>query len=313
MEKNKRDLLHSLYTNNNSNTACHPNAPGGGGGGGIFTQAGPLGISDDVYSRLPHPDSPAARYLTPEKIAKVARQQDTAFTIESIPRIMTSNKWDKAAALMNSWFKRSDKTAPDYDSPDSTTITMAWVLGFKRAKDVYEKLIEEKIWVNQPAKNEIANMLKKNGLIMPNTCFNRRFGDLSLSTSQLDKDAINFRVVGMSIINLDDMDAALGNFTFKIAIAGNLSSDEKLGKYKVEISEVGVYVRDSYDFNGDQNLGYWDSSDNSVSMFNSFSGTKVTNKHFRDWRAQNKKGGDFLVFSDIKKIPLNPPDTFFIS
>ena len=44
---------------------CHPNAPAGGGGPGNFTQAGPLHFGG---STLPHPGSPAGRYLTPEKI-----------------------------------------------------------------------------------------------------------------------------------------------------------------------------------------------------------------------------------------------------
>ena len=44
---------------------CHPNAPAGGGGPGNFTQAGPLHFGG---SNLPHPGSPAGRYLTPEKI-----------------------------------------------------------------------------------------------------------------------------------------------------------------------------------------------------------------------------------------------------
>jgi hypothetical protein len=36
----------------------------------------------------------------------------------------------------------------------------------------------------------------------------------------------------------------------------------------------------------------------------------VTNGDFRDWRAQNGHGGDFLVFSDMAITTLSPPDTF---
>ncbi|WP_442497246.1 DUF6861 domain-containing protein [Methylobacter sp. sgz302048] len=48
---------------------CHPNAPAGGGGPGCFTSADPfLRSSSSGWQGLPHPDSPAARYLTPQEI-----------------------------------------------------------------------------------------------------------------------------------------------------------------------------------------------------------------------------------------------------
>jgi GH24 family phage-related lysozyme (muramidase) len=66
-EKNK--YIHPLYVNDVSYLACHPSAPTGGGGCGAFSLPGSLGLcSYDVYSRLPHPYSPAGRYLTPAEI-----------------------------------------------------------------------------------------------------------------------------------------------------------------------------------------------------------------------------------------------------
>ncbi len=82
--------------------------------------------------------------------------------------------------------------------------------------------------------------------------------------------------------------------------------------FQVSITEIGIYIRDSFDFNGDQFLGFWDDSDNSVSMLNFLSGTSVSNEDFRDWRTQNRRGGDFLVFSDLKRIVLSTPDTFYV-
>ena len=83
-------------------------------------------------------------------------------------------------------------------------------------------------------------------------------------------------------------------------------------RHQVSITEVGVYVRDSFDFNGDQFLGYWDDSDNSVSILNPLSGERVSNESFRQWRTANNRGGDFLVFSDVKRTRLSAPDVFFI-
>jgi len=77
--------------------------------------------------------------------------------------------------------------------------------------------------------------------------------------------------------------------------------------YTVTIDAAGVYVRDSYDFNGIQLLGYWD--DSGVSR-NPWGRTGVTNADFRDWRNKNSKGGDFLVFSDLKITEIKPAFVF---
>lgn len=47
---------------------AHPDSPNGGGGPGVFREAGPLGAGNAVFSRLPHPDSPAAMGITPQDI-----------------------------------------------------------------------------------------------------------------------------------------------------------------------------------------------------------------------------------------------------
>ena len=55
---------------------------------------------------------------------------------------------------------------------------------------------------------------------------------------------------------VDDMLAALGRFKFRVAVAGEAKGD------CVELKAVGVYVQDSYDFDGVQFLGVWNSSNN---------------------------------------------------
>jgi hypothetical protein len=152
-------------------------------------------------------------------------------------------------------------------------------------------------------------MLRRKGFLMPAS---RSFGNLNQPVQFQDADYINYRVVNFGLSALDDMSAALGNFAFRVIVSGSVTAASRVSGYQVKITEVGVYIRDSYDFNGDQSLGYWDDSDNSVSMFNPLSGTSVSNSDFRDWRSKNSRGGDFLVFSDIKRTTLTTPDTFNI-
>ena len=64
---------------------CHPNAPAGGGGPGCFSSADPFRASSSGWQGLPHPDSPAARYLTPQEI----RAPDLAERVRAVAQAYT--------------------------------------------------------------------------------------------------------------------------------------------------------------------------------------------------------------------------------
>jgi len=57
-----------------------------------------------------------------------------ATQITNIPAIMRHHKWNVGADLMDSWFSRPVAVAPKYGLPDTTTVTMNWVLVYRRAK-----------------------------------------------------------------------------------------------------------------------------------------------------------------------------------
>jgi hypothetical protein len=211
---------------------------------------------------------------------------------------------------MDRWFSLPAAVAPGYAAPDTTTIRMdRWVLTFPRARQVYVQLLRERIWANTAAQAEIATMLRRRHMLGRSR---RSFGNLMAPANLQDRDYINQRVVSFQLSDLDDMSAALGRFVFRVLVAGTVEDDGSGRGFPVTIERVGVYLRDSYDFNGDQFLGFWDDSDNSVSMTNPFSGTGVSNSDFRDWRARNRLGGDFLVYSDVKRVTLRTPDTFYV-
>jgi hypothetical protein len=234
-----------------------------------------------------------------------------AITLTNIPGIMRANRMPIGATVMESWFSRPVAAFPAYGTTDTSAVTMKWVLGFKRAQEVYDKLIKEKIWVNAAAQKEIKKMLTAKGLLGGAT---QNFGNLSSPAPTLDSDYINLREVGMSgsTENLDDLDAALGRFTFHVAIAGTVTPLPKSAGHQVEVKEVGIYVRDSYDFDGYQYLGCWNDTKSTVSKNPLASGDTVYNSDFRDWRAKNGRGGDYLIFSDVAKMTLTPADSFVI-
>lgn len=245
----------------------------------------------------------------------VGHRRYMSLTLTNIPRIMRHHSWNNGARLMDIWFSRPAATAPHYGAPDTATIKMdSWALTFPRARDVYDNIIREKIWSNPAGKREVGNMLRRKGLLGRT---NLAWNDFSLPIETLDADYVNFRTIGSyaygyydyySYTEIDDMTAALGRFAFRVVVAGETTPSGTT--HDVAITKVGLYIKDSYDFNGDQDLGYWDDSDNSVSVINFLSGTNVSNKSFRDHRAATNMGGDFIVFSDLKVVNLNPPDVF---
>jgi len=133
------------------------------------------------------------------------------------------------------------------------------------------------------------------------------------------------RSVSSSIFGeVDDMFAALGNFDFRVSVPGSVSPrgsspttapgpagagrSPAASGHDVFIERVGIYVMDSYDFNNEQPLGFWNKT--GFSRFPTLTHEPITNYDFRNWRSQNAHGGDFIVFSDMKVLQRNPPDWF---
>ena len=193
-----------------------------------------------------------------------------------------------------------------------------WVLSFERAKEMYDKMWEDKIYVNEAANKQIETMLRKNGKFNKSKTMN--FGDLSQPVADINAGDfyIQHRNVTSGVFqDLDGMVAALANFSFRMAVQGNVTYKETqetyfgFGEnkdvYTVQISKVGIYIRDSYDFIGSQlgGLGHWNPDTNKVSK-SAFNGShEVNNATFREWRMNNECGGDFIIFSDIEIREVN--------
>jgi hypothetical protein len=246
--------------------------------------------------------------------------------LPELPNIMNHLGWTNGEVLMEDWFSRAKNDKPKDDKkPNIDTIEMEWVLGYERAYKVYEKAVEEKIWANAAAQAEIRKLIDREGKLplLVNVGDKATFGDSGFGRTftpeqmkQFDEDyAFQQRQVFSSIKDdpLDDLFAALGNFNLNFVAKGTVERlpDDANGNahYKVQINQVSIYVKDSYDFNDDtwysQPLGFWSCMEEKASkMPQNLSYKYVNNKDFRDWRDKygNGYGGDFLVFSDIKVL-----------
>ena len=123
-----------------------------------------------------------------------------------------------------------------------------------------------------------------------------------------------------STADLDEIYGALGSFAIKIAATKFRTIANHHGFPAIEIDEIGLYVRDTYDFlnvEGDQLLGHWSKKgvirpglidyyaepnfiDKDTTRY-----FKVTNDSFNRYREKTGKGGDFLAFSTVKHYPVS--------
>ena len=229
-------------------------------------------------------------------------------SITHIPAIMRANKWFNGATLMDEWFAGPPTAMPAYTDPDTTTIKMdTWVLTFPRAKTVFDSMVRDKVWKSAAAKPVFASRLRAMG-IGPNAELSRDISNKS--TEDQHPLHVNLKPVP-TVTTIDDMDAALGNFSIYVVPLG-FDVEPEVGKQRVTLYTVGFHVMDSYDFEGHQILGWWDEVSNTASGLPMLSGNEADNGDFRDWRTANKKGGDFLVYSDVKEVSLTPPDSFVV-
>jgi hypothetical protein len=222
-----------------------------------------------------------------------ADRRDSLLT--AIPGEMEWNHWHEGAQLLETWFERPPAIAPNYSAPITNLIKMDWVLQFARAKTVFDQIVKGRIWTNVASQQRLRELLRK----LPPTA--STFGNLTQPVTQIDDAWVNSRPVSSGGVTPDGLTAALGGFQLQVAVAGKVSRLPG-GVVSLTVEEVGIYVKDSFDFNGDQFLGVWGYRDD-----------PVNNLDFRQWRSAHNMGGDFQVFSDVKRLPVVPPDVVLVT
>lgn len=212
---------------------------------------------------------------------------------------MDANSWSEGATLLREWFANPVGGG----APDTSTITMNWVLGFSRARAVYDSIFNDQIYVSPNAQPHIVTLLRRLGVDKGGS-FN-----FSLPVTALDPTYfVNFKTVGAMTDPLDGLKAALGRSTFRVVVGGLVIKTTSTSK--AIITDIGVLVSDSFDFDGFQPLGCWNICTNEVGNVTCGGGERVSNASFRDWRTTNARGGDFRVYSDVRSTHLPSAASF---
>jgi hypothetical protein len=226
---------------------------------------------------------------------------------------------------------------------DMTTIKLDWVLKYARAQEAYEYLISTAI--RSPRANEALARILRHYSAHPNintwtACgeklpsLHRHFQFTFANVGSTFAQKIGEMLIAAQNNNVpDDLAGALGSFNLYAAIgyAHFRSATE------VDISGIYVYIKDSFDFTdseGDvsQYLGHWSKNGLVVVPYNGAAAAlnkpalyteypvavgdprvagnvyyPVQNKDFRQWAIKHQRGGDFIVYSDYRFVPVSPP------
>jgi uncharacterized protein YjhX (UPF0386 family) len=91
---------------------------------------------------------------------------------------------------------------------------------------------------------------------------------------------------------------------FKFIAKGIL---EYKGEKNIEatITEIGIYMRDGFDFVGGQWLGFWSLEKKDVKRNPLGTSYRLIDDSYQNYRKDAKKGGDFYNYSTIKKVKEN--------
>jgi len=300
--------------------------------------------------------------MTPAGDAKGTQVVAEDFRISDIPKVMTTLTWTQGARIMNRWFNgaphvmtadEKSGAIPASTLPAALVMTdlpFEWLFtGSTRVTPIVDEIKAQFRYVRDLDQSigklpgtlsalskgleQLMKRLDKLGAIdlAKGTLKNAYFDFSGKTAIELDETAqFNFRRVGTTLWeqatdDLDDVYGALGGFVIKFAPTRMWTVNEKGFPAKICIEEMGLYVRDTYDFindEDDQFLGYWsktavrqggaltrglDKAVRSAEYFDSGDQRfyRVTNDSFNAYRAAFNKGGDFLIFSTVYRFPVD--------
>lgn len=217
------------------------------------------------------------------------------FKITDIPDVMEKKDWTVSARFMRKWFNdpfyemtsKEKLNKVDMNTVDKRHVIedldFDWLLTSSlRIKPIYDNFVRQvsnvieyndysgrKKQISQQLSNGlcyIINRLDESGLFVNNEIKECYLNYGNLSAIELDKiSQFNFIKIGSTLWEkttdtLDDVYGALGYFIIKIAFTDLTVTRDTDGFMRLEIKELGLYVRDTYEFmndGDDQPLGYW--------------------------------------------------------
>jgi Family of unknown function (DUF6402) len=284
---------------------------------------------------------------------------------------MEAMGFTKSAKLAKRWFGTSKFIGPTHgeelkgtrfpkDRVDTDTVTLSWLLSYKKIKAAFERLYQENIATDAVIKD----FKSKDGKIGKYLAQQTPVISGSIDTWKICKQDLQelhhqFQFQFEKVSDLStlqwgqptDVTGSIGSFGFYAAVAHALIQEKaydtahktRCVQHTITITHIYVYAKDAYTFLDDpkkqssQYLGHWNKTGlvvlpavaaaNKIAGIDignepfSNSGTadlngnrnekdlyySVRNSTFNEWREKHNQGGDFIIYSDLKKIKLDKP------
>lgn len=251
------------------------------------------------------------------------------FTLDQIPAAMDKMGWKVAPQLMRHWFSGkpakpfTDKTknlyvrGPAINIPpehvNDSIVKMQWARQFKPVQKGLDHLMKN--WANKKGLVELKKrLIQNNGILERHTDVKKLDTFTYVNSTPIGDYYLGF---GETI---NDYFGAIGKATLKAVPHGY---QDKFHGENVFITEaIGFYIKDTYDFLGNEFLGVWhkDGVLNkkqmllyvgyqgsqdwvSIANMNMQWAAEVYNSDFRRWQQVRNTGVDFMVFSDVLWLP----------
>lgn len=266
---------------------------------------------------------PDDTWATVSGITVYYEEDNQELTVRDIPDLMRKKGWEFAPQLMDYWFAGSGKNY-------GVTFENVMELSYKVSDKVHN-------WENRALNNnliskatekflikELKNTYNGNGgMIIPSggtfdhiTCeasFDKdKCGEKSLAGGSWDTGGNEAKsmhwIIDKKIEDYDVDDeytAAYGKVALRVVAAGKVDVSDD-GIAKIQLSKIGIYARDSYDFVGSQNLGCWVRIEPYVypiclGFIEEFSARNATFRDYNTSIGRDENHGDFRIFSDPSK------------
>jgi hypothetical protein len=236
-------------------------------------------------------------------------------SVEDIPCLMRQKGWDLASELMDYWFSGSGNNL-NLQLSEITDISEKSSSAIKDWEDkannnsllnqgMWERLIEElKRTPNSSGGTVIPDGGEFNHIQTEIPQTNEGWKDLP---SEQQSNMHWFESQGIKEDALSAYGAAFGEGVLRLVANGEVVLNN--GNVTINVLEVGIYFRDSYDFIGGQFLGWWSYDSPYVGLLPTLAYPLwINNAAFRGYNESlGKQGnhGDFRVFSNIKRIYTN--------
>lgn len=150
-------------------------------------------------------------------------------------------------------------------------MTMDWALKFERVKDEYENILRNI--------NTVAAIKRLQDHVINHKLFDdaSRLGNVGMNALELNAHCqIQTQMFGSRTDTIDDLYGAIGLGMLQLAVVGEVQRG--INKDSFRVDNIGVYLKDAYEFNGFQFLGCWtkDKTFGKAEIFEPRSGASIS-------------------------------------